>query len=99
MSKKFYIVVPYAASSFNTSKKSGGILGSLFSSKKATFQEETQRFEEQRSQLEQRVAIVKGGLSRFGVRSEQLNTQQAIEVFYNMFNPGEGHRNIPKITT
>jgi len=26
-----------------------------------------------------------------------LNTEQTIEVFYNMFNPGESHRNIPKL--
>lgn len=99
MSKRFYVVVPYSGSSYNPSKKTGGILKDFLSPKKKTFQEETQRFEEQRSQLEQRVAIVKGGLSRFGVRSEQLNTQQAIEVFYNMFNPGEGHRNIPELNT
>ena len=99
MSKKFYVVVPYTGGAF-TSKKEGGssIINQLFGgSKKKTFKEDFQKFEEQRSQLEQRIAIVKGGLSRFGVRSEQLNTEQAIEVFYNMFNPGETHRNIPKL--
>ena len=100
MSKKFYVVVPYSGGAFSASgKKSGGLLSGLFGSKKkdSNFRENSSKFEEQRSQLEQRVAIVKGGLSRFGVRSEQLNTEQAIEVFYNMFNPGENHRNIPKI--
>jgi hypothetical protein len=97
MSKKFYVVIPYSGGSFVNARKSKGILDTLFPSSKSSFQEETQRFEEQRSQLEQRIAIVKGGLSRFGVRSEQLNTQQAIEVFYNMFNPGENHRNIPEL--
>lgn len=99
MSKRFYVVIPYSGSTFTAQQSTGNIFKELVSTKKRTFQEETQRFEEQRSQLEQRVAIVKGGLSRFGVRSEQLNTQQAIEVFYNMFNPGEGHRNIPELNT
>jgi hypothetical protein len=96
MSKKFYVIVPYTGSAFvsNTEKNA---LQKLLPLKGSSFQQQTARFEEQRSQLEQRVAIVKGGLSRFGVRSEQLNTQQVIEVFYNMFNPGEGHRNIPEL--
>ena len=97
MSKKFYVVIPYSGGAFSTGSDNKGILSKLFPSGKSDFKQQTQQFEEQRSQLEQRVAIVKGGLSRFGVRSEQLNTQQAIEVFYNMFNPGEGHRNIPEI--
>ncbi len=99
MSKKFYVVIPYTGSVLTSGKKSGSFLDALFPKKKdASFREKTERFEEQRSQLEQRIAIVKGGLSRFGVRSEQLDTEQSIEVFYNMFNPGETHRNIPPLS-
>lgn len=97
MSKKFYVVVPYSGSNFSQESNSKGILEKIFPGKNSSFNEQIAQFEEQRSQLEQRIAIVQGGLSRFGVRSEQLNTQQVIEVFYNMFNPGENHRNIPNI--
>lgn len=98
MSKKFYVVIPYTGSGITgPDSKKGGMFGGLFGGKKDTFKQDSAKFEEQRSQLEQRIAIVKGGLSRFGVRSEQLNTEQTIEVFYNMFNPGENHRNIPQI--
>lgn len=98
MSKKFYVVIPYTGGALPSKKKSGGFIDQLLGgSSKQNFKESSARFEEQRSQLEQRIAIVKSGLSRFGVRSEQLNTEQAIEVFYNMFNPGENHRNIPKL--
>ena len=100
MSKKFYVVVPYTGSSLKV-KRSGGIGDTidkiLGGGKKATFRQDAEKFEEQRSQLEQRIAIVKGGLSQFGVRSKQLDTEQTIEVFYNMFNPGENHRTIPKL--
>ena len=97
MSKKFYVVIPYTGSALSK-KSSSNPLDMLFpKSGKSSFRDDAQKFEEQRSQLEQRIAIVKGGLSRFGVRSEQLNTEQAIEVFYNMFNPGETHRNIPPL--
>lgn len=98
MSKKFYIVVPYTGSAFANQSSDKSIIEKFFGSgRSSSFREQAERFEEQRSQLEQRVAIVKNGLSRFGVRSEQVNTEQAIEVFYNMFNPGETHRNIPQL--
>lgn len=98
MSKKFYVVVPYTGGVFQQ-KSGAGVLSQLFGKKKKDddFRGQSEKFEEQRSQLEQRIAIVKSGLSRFGVRSEQLNTEQAIEVYYNMFNPGENHRNIPQL--
>lgn len=99
MSKKFYVVVPYSGGLLNaqtTQKK--GFFSTLFGGQNKKQQElGSSAFEEQRSQLEQRVAIVKSGLSRFGVRSEQLNTEQAIEVYYNIFNPGDSHRNIPQL--
>lgn len=99
MSKKFYVVIPYAGSVFAQNSGNESILDKIKGSSKSSdnFKNESQKFEEQRSQLEQRIAIVKGGLSRLGVRSEQLNTEQTIEVFYNMFNPGESHRNIPSL--
>lgn len=98
MSKRFYVVIPYAGTTLaSAARKSNPFTELLSPKKKAQFEDEIAKFEEQRSQLEQRIAIVKGGLSRFGVRSEQLNTEQAIEVFYNMFNPGENHRAIPAL--
>lgn len=99
MSKKFYVVVPYSGGLLNaqTAQKKG-FFSTLFGGQNKKQQElGSSAFEEQRSQLEQRVAIVKSGLSRFGVRSEQLNTEQAIEVYYNIFNPGDSHRNIPQL--
>ncbi len=97
MSKKFYVVIPYKGSLLRK-QKSGGFLGLFSSSKgKKTFRDEVERFEEQRSQIEQRVAIVKGGLQQLGIRSEQLNTEQVIELFYGMFNPGEGHHSVPEL--
>lgn len=101
MSKKFYVIVPFTGSGLPTTAESKNFFSQLFGGKKTStedsFRAQSEKFEEQRSQLEQRVSIVKSGLSRFGVRSEQLNTEQAIEVYYNMFNPGENHRNIPQL--
>lgn len=96
MTKSFFIVVPYSptliktekgiASNINTLR--GDILG-----RKKNPEEEVKtsiaQFEEHRTQLEQRVAIVEQGLTRVGVRLVQLGTEEVIELFYKIFNPGE----------
>ncbi|MBI2045992.1 MAG: hypothetical protein HYT28_01040 [Parcubacteria group bacterium] len=88
MSKNFFIIIPYAASIFQDKKKMGGFFG-----KKAPAEvekkNEAEQFEESRTQLEQRSAIVSQGLSRAGVRVAMLGTEEIIELFYKIFNPGE----------
>jgi hypothetical protein len=87
MRKSFFVVVPYNPSIIS---KSSGI-GKIFSffNKKQTNAELTATFEEQRTQLEQRMSVVEQGLSRLGLRVAQLGTQEAIELLYKTFNPGE----------
>ena len=52
-------------------------------------------FEEQVSQIEQRISIVQQGLVRTGVRTVQLGTEEAVELLYKMFNPGEEGKPMP----
>lgn len=90
MTKTFFVVVPYSSSVISSSK--GGIMEKLGLGSKNT---ETKKeydladFEEKRTQLDQRVGVIMGGLSRFGVRSTQLGTEELIELFYKTFNPGD----------
>lgn len=86
MTKNFFIVVPYAPSA---AAVAGGIASKLPWSTKKQAGEETKTFEENVSQLEQRIAVVQQGLVRTGVRTVQLGTEEAIELLYKMFNPGE----------
>lgn len=91
MTKNFFIIVPYTYS--NLGPKSG-ILDQIFGifsrkSKEQTRTIEQVDFEEKRSQLEQRVGVIQQGLSRCGIKSAQLNTEEVVEVFYKVFNPGE----------
>ena len=44
-------------------------------------------FEEKKSQLEQRVGVIQQGLSRCGIKSAELGTEEVVEVFYKVFNP------------
>ncbi len=86
MRKSFYVIVPYTPAVLD---QKGGIAGFIPSFGKKTANEPLKNFEEQRSQLEQRLGVIEQGLSRLGVRSVQLGTQEIIELFYRTFNPGE----------
>jgi hypothetical protein len=46
-------------------------------------------FEENMTQLAQRIEVVEGGLTRCGIRVVELATEELIELFYKAFNPGE----------
>lgn len=87
MRKNFFVVIPYTPAVVN---QNGGI-GKVFSffSKKQTTTDMTANFEEERTQIEQRVSVVEQGLSRLGLRVAQLGTQEVIELLYKTFNPGE----------
>jgi hypothetical protein len=91
MSKYFYVIVPYGGSSIPGLSPISGI-SSLFSSKKASGSQTTpDQFEEVRSQLEQRIAVVTGGLESLGIETKQLDTPSLIELYQKTFNPGELH--------
>lgn len=93
MTKTFFIVVPYSPTVIKSSNKvMDGLLGG--SSPKKPI-EDTKKamdlasFEEKRTQLDQRVGVIIGGLGRIGIRTEQLKTDQVVELFYKTFNPGD----------
>lgn len=88
MTKHFFIVVPYLNVALQTSPGS-----SLFGGQSPKQNEEL--FNTSRIQLEQRVATVAAGLARFGIRAQRLGTEEAVELFYKLFNPGEQDRNVP----
>lgn len=88
MTKSFFVVVPYTATSFKTDS---GFFSNIFSRKNKTEVKAAEQvdFEEKRSQLEQRVSVIQQGLARCGIKSVQLGTEEVVEVFYKVFNPGE----------
>jgi type IV secretory pathway VirB4 component len=86
MTKNFFVVVPYSS----TAIVQGSVSRLLpFGNKKPNVEQANKTFEEQVTQLEQRISIVQQGLVRTGVRTVQLGTEEAIELLYKMFNPGE----------
>ena len=88
MTKSFFVVVPYTQT---TLKSNSGIFDRIFrrGNKKEIEIAKQVAFEEKRSQLEERVAVIQQGLGRCGINSAQLGTEEVVEVFYIVFNPGE----------
>lgn len=93
MTKNFFVVVPYSPPAIT--KGSGPAAYLPFGKGKATVEEQNRTFEEQATQLEQRISIVQQGLVRTGVRTVQLGTEEAIELLYKLFNPGEEGKPMP----
>lgn len=91
MSKYFYVVVPYGIAA--PIAGTGGILSGLLGSKKKgeASLSEAQAFEEKRSQLEQRISVITGGLESMGITCKTLDTPALIELYQKTFNPGELH--------
>ncbi len=91
MSKNFFVVVPYDPALIG---RSGGLAGALSTLiPNASPQDggiiSDEQFEQYRSQLEERISVIEQGLVRTGVRTATLGTEEVIELFYKLFNPGE----------
>jgi hypothetical protein len=93
MTKHFFIVVPYMALNITSS---GGV-SSLLGIGGGGESEGEEAFDASRIQLEQRISTVVQGLARFGVRAQKLGTEEAVELFYKLFNPGEQDRPAPVV--
>ncbi len=93
MIKSFFIVVPYDPAIINIK---GGVTSKIFQKKSSSEAEQAKEasFEENRTQLEQRVSVVEQGLSRCGIRVIRLGTEEVIELFYKLFNPGDTEKPI-----
>jgi type IV secretory pathway VirB4 component len=87
MRKNFFVVVPYIPPII-TQK---GVVGKFFSflNKKQQTAQDIGNFEEERTQLEERMSVVEQGLTRVGLRVAQLGTEEVIELLYKTFNPGD----------
>jgi len=83
MTKNFFVIIPYDAAIIKTGNKFP------FGGNGNTESNKEEDFEEKKNQLEQRMGVVEQGLVRCGVRVAKLGTDEAVELFYKIFNPGE----------
>lgn len=105
MKKLFFVVVPYSAET--RAGRKGGFFGNLFGSGKKTKKVSTRsgsktvsaemtqtEFEEKRSQLEQRMGVVRSGLTAMGLVVDYLDTAALIDLYYGLYNPGDTQKAI-----
>jgi hypothetical protein len=85
MSKKFFIVVPYAPGQDNKLKFTDRFV-SLFSTAKAVTVSR-KKFENYARELNKRSLFIYSGTTSMGLTSRRLNTQALIELYYNSYNP------------
>lgn len=94
MTKSFFVVIPYQPPMLGAGVSSA-VTNTFFAKKKKEkttgdeHQKKVEAFEENQTQLAQRVSVVEQGLARMGIRTVRLGTEELIEVFYKIFNPGE----------
>ncbi len=93
MAKSFFVVVPYSPT---VADVKAGLTQFLRPSQTGKAELTEEKFAEDRTQLEQRVAIVEQGLGRLGVKTIPLGNDELIELYYHIFNPEE-LSNAPKI--
>jgi hypothetical protein len=86
MSKHFFVLVPYTPPIVDLEKN---IQERIFGKASLSARTKDIGFEEHRTQLEQRLGVVEQGLSRCGIRTAPLGTEEVIELLYKEFNPGE----------
>lgn len=91
MTKSFFIVIPYIPAIIQTKKS---LLSSILGRTEQAIREKSESFEENRTQLLQRMEVVIAGLTRMGVRAIPLGTEEIVELYYKLFNPGETEKPI-----
>ncbi len=86
MTKSFFIIIPFSPAMLGSASK---IKDSFFGAKKNLKEDELSSFEENRLQLQQRIEVVEQGMVRCGIRVVELGTEELVELFYKIFNPGD----------
>jgi hypothetical protein len=93
MTKNFFVVIPYSPAPL---QGKSGIRNSIIPQKKSekVSASKEENFQENRTQLEQRISVVEQGLVRCGIRVARLGTEEIVELFYKIFNPGDTEKPI-----
>ena len=95
MNKAFFLVVPYSPAILEMSGQKEGIAAKLGFGHRGTSEADKKAgFDEHKAQLDQRVAVVEQGLIRTGVRVVALGTEEIVELYYKLFNPGETEKSV-----
>jgi len=87
MSKSFYVIIPYHIGSGGTPSLASRLFGSL--GNKPFVKMTDEEFQKHKNQLWQRVENVISGLRTFSIRSLPLDNNELMELFFDLYNPGD----------
>lgn len=88
MNKRFFVVIDYVIGGESSNNMSALL---PFGKKKETSANQFE-IESWKTQLEQRISIVAGGLASAGLQVTMLGTEELIELFYKIYNPSQEAR-------
>ena len=83
MNKRFIVVIDYDKSGASANAE-GGVMSKLGFGRQQELG--VKEVEEWRTQLEQKISVVAGGLSGLGLQVNMMNTEELIELFYKIYN-------------
>jgi len=88
MQKEFYVIIPYDP----VRARSVPFFQRFFQNLRpkdsyAEIKKRHKEFENLKKQIVQRLNIVESGLGHCGIKTDQLKTEEIIELFYNTYNP------------
>ena len=91
MTKSFFLTIPY-----NSVSNPGKNFSNILKKKDGNTDQKNKNddFEEIKNQIEQRVSVVEQGLARCGVKVARLGSEELVELFYRIFNPGDAEKPI-----
>lgn len=94
MDKRFFVIVPF----FPAATQQLSSFAKLFSTKnakKTSGKETEESFKKNKVQLMQRVEAIASALGSIGLRAVALNSEELVELFYNVYNPSTSTKQRP----
>lgn len=94
VTKYFYVTISYYPSFLTQNKK--GIINNITSAIAGNGDQQMsyEAFQVEKAQLDQRTAVIVGGLERMGLTSKALDTEELIVLYQNVYNPGQTQKAI-----
>lgn len=92
MEKTFFVVVPYDPYRTQKTNMFSKFMENISAQDSVdAIKRRHKEFDELNKHLMERVSTVRAGLESCNLKVAQLETQQLIELFYNVYNPGTSH--------
>jgi hypothetical protein len=86
MNKSFYIIVPFSAVESREESFLTRIKNIVSAQKKKQEKFETQKLNQYKAQLDQRISLISGGLQALGIKTIPLNDEQLTQLYFEFYN-------------